>query len=118
MVQLPVLDQTGKKVGNIDVDVDAIAPKISKQLLHDIVVMYQANARQGTKGTKSRGMVAGSTKKMYRQKGTGQRPRRRSPQSGSPWWRSRVRADDSRLWTSHAAQGRASCDAHGGRWEN
>ncbi len=71
MAQLPVFDQTGKKVGSIDIDVDAIAPKISKQLLHDIVVMYQANARQGTKGTKSRGMVAGSTKKMYRQKGTG-----------------------------------------------
>jgi large subunit ribosomal protein L4 len=39
--------------------------------LHDAVVMYQANARQGSHQTKSRGMVAGSTKKMYRQKGTG-----------------------------------------------
>ena len=71
MVQLPVFDKTGKKVGNMDVDVDAIAPKINKQLLHDVVVMYQNSARQGTKGTRSRGMVAGSTKKMYRQKGTG-----------------------------------------------
>ena len=71
MVQLPVFDKSGKKVGNIDIDVDAIAPKISKQLLHDVVVMYQNSARQGTKGTRSRGMVAGSTKKMYRQKGTG-----------------------------------------------
>src|SRR5262249_45475799 len=40
-------------------------------LLHDVVVMYQANARQGTFRTKTRGEVAGSTKKMYRQKGTG-----------------------------------------------
>jgi large subunit ribosomal protein L4 len=39
--------------------------------LHDAVVMYQANERQGSHQTKSRGMVAGSTKKMYRQKGTG-----------------------------------------------
>jgi large subunit ribosomal protein L4 len=71
MVQLPVFDRTGKKVGSVDIDVDAIAPKFSKQLLHDVVVMYQNNARQGTKATRSRGMVVGSTKKMYRQKGTG-----------------------------------------------
>ena len=38
---------------------------------HDVVVMYQANQRQGTFASKSRGEVAGSTKKMYRQKGTG-----------------------------------------------
>lgn len=71
MVQLPVFDKTGKKVGAMDIDVDAIAPKINKQLLHDVVVMYQNSARQGSKATRSRGMVAGSTKKMYRQKGTG-----------------------------------------------
>ena len=47
------------------------APHINRQLLHDVVVMYQANQRQGTMRTKSRGMVAGTTKKMYRQKGTG-----------------------------------------------
>ena len=44
---------------------------MNKQLLHDAVVMYQANQRQGTFRTKSRGEVAGSTKKLYRQKGTG-----------------------------------------------
>jgi large subunit ribosomal protein L4 len=71
MVQLPVFDKSGKQVGKLDVDVDAIAPKINRQLLHDVVVMYQNNARQGTKATRSRGMVSGSTKKMYRQKGTG-----------------------------------------------
>jgi large subunit ribosomal protein L4 len=71
MVRLPVYNKSGQEVGGVDVDVDRIAPKISKQLLHDVVVMYEANARQGTKATRSRGMVAGSTKKMYRQKGTG-----------------------------------------------
>jgi large subunit ribosomal protein L4 len=40
-------------------------------LLHDVVVMYQSNLRLGTARSKSRGEVAGSTKKMYRQKGTG-----------------------------------------------
>ena len=48
-----------------------MAPRISKQLLHDAVVMYQTNLRQGTAKTKSRAEVAGTTKKMYRQKGTG-----------------------------------------------
>ncbi len=71
MVSLPVYDKTGGTVGSVEIDIDAIAPKINKQLLHDVVVMYQANLRQGSRGTRSRGLVAGTTKKMYRQKGTG-----------------------------------------------
>ncbi|MEM7475626.1 MAG: 50S ribosomal protein L4 [Planctomycetota bacterium] len=71
MVTLPVYDQTGSEVGKIDIDPDAIAPKINKQLLHDVVVMYMANKRQGTKKTKTRGQIAGTTKKLFRQKGTG-----------------------------------------------
>ena len=46
-------------------------PLISKQLLHDACVMYEANRRVGTMRTKTRGEVAGSSKKMFRQKGTG-----------------------------------------------
>jgi large subunit ribosomal protein L4 len=71
MASLPVYDRTGKQVGKYEIDPAALAPRINKQLLHDAVVMYQANARQGTHRTKSRAEVAGSTKKMYRQKGTG-----------------------------------------------
>jgi large subunit ribosomal protein L4 len=71
MASLPIHDRTGKQVGTYDIDPAAIAPSINKQLLHDVVVMYQANQRQGTFATKSRGEVAGTTKKMYRQKGTG-----------------------------------------------
>ncbi len=71
MVTLPVYDQKGAEVGKVTVDPSAIAPKISKQLLHDAIVMYLANQRQGTKRTKARGEVSGSTKKLYRQKGTG-----------------------------------------------
>lgn len=71
MVTLPVYDQKGAEVGKVTVDPAAIAPKISKQLLHDAIVMYLANQRQGTKRTKARGEVSGSTKKLYRQKGTG-----------------------------------------------
>jgi large subunit ribosomal protein L4 len=71
MASLPVYDRTGKEVGRYDLAITDLAPKINKQLLHDAVVMYQANLRQGTFRTKTRSEVAGTTKKMYRQKGTG-----------------------------------------------
>lgn len=71
MASLPVYDRSGKEVGTFDVDPEGLAPSINAQLLHDAVVMYQANQRQGTFRTRSRAEVKGSTKKMYRQKGTG-----------------------------------------------
>jgi large subunit ribosomal protein L4 len=82
MVSLPVYNKSGAEVGKYEIDPAAIAPKISQQLLHDVVVMYQASARQGTHRTKDRSDVAGTTKKMYRQKGTGnaRAGSRRAPQ--------------------------------------
>jgi large subunit ribosomal protein L4 len=71
MVSLPVYNSVGAEVGKYDIDPAELAPRISKQLLHDAVVMYQANRRLGTVKTKGRSEVAGTTKKMYRQKGTG-----------------------------------------------
>lgn len=71
MTTLPVYDLSGNKVGDYEIDPSAIAPKISKQLLHDVVVMYLANQRQGSNKTKTRGEVRGSTKKLFKQKGTG-----------------------------------------------
>jgi large subunit ribosomal protein L4 len=71
MVTLPIYNLTGSKVGDYEIDPRLIAPKVTKQLLHEAVVMYLANERQGSNKTKSRGEVSGSTKKMYRQKGTG-----------------------------------------------
>ena len=71
MVTLPIYDMAGAKVGDYQIDPRSIAPKITKQLLHEAVVMYLANQRQGSNKTKTRGEVSGSTKKMYKQKGTG-----------------------------------------------
>jgi large subunit ribosomal protein L4 len=71
MASLPIYDRTGAEVGQYEIDPAQLAPRISKQLLHDAVVMYQTNLRQGSAKTKSRAEVAGTTKKMYRQKGTG-----------------------------------------------
>ncbi len=70
-MNLAVYDISGKQVGSYEIDPAELAPAVNKQLLHDAVVMYQANQRQGTFRTKSRGEVAGSTRKLYRQKGTG-----------------------------------------------
>ena len=70
-IELPVFDKEGQEVGTFSVDPSAIARRISVQLLHDAVVMYRANLRQGSAKTKTRAEVAGHKKKMYRQKGTG-----------------------------------------------
>jgi large subunit ribosomal protein L4 len=71
MASLTIFDKSGKKVGTYEIDPGALAPRISRQLLHEAVVMYQRNGRQGTAKSKARSEVAGTTKKMYRQKGTG-----------------------------------------------
>ena len=70
-MNIAVYDMSGKQVGSYEIDPAELAPRVSKQLLHDAVVMYQANQRQGTQKTKTRGEVAGSTRKLYKQKGTG-----------------------------------------------
>ena len=71
MVSLPVYNRSGEEVGQYEFDTAELAPEINKQLLHDVVVMYQSSQRQGDAQTKGRSDVAGTTKKMYRQKGTG-----------------------------------------------
>ncbi len=71
MATLAIYGRGGDEVGQREVQLDQLAESISMQLLHDAVVMYQANRRLGSQKTKSRAEVAGSTRKLYRQKGTG-----------------------------------------------
>jgi len=71
MASLIIHDKSGKQVGTYEIEPTDLAPRISRRLLHQAVVAYQANARQGTFRSKSRSDVRGTTKKMYRQKGTG-----------------------------------------------
>jgi large subunit ribosomal protein L4 len=71
MIALPIHNRTGKQVGTYEFDPQDLAGEVNKQLLHDVVVMYETNRRQGTVQTKNRGDVQGSKKKIYRQKGTG-----------------------------------------------
>jgi len=71
MVSLPVYNREGRQVDVYEIDPAELAPTINKQLLHDAVIMYLANRRQGTAKCKNRSETAGSTRKLYRQKGTG-----------------------------------------------
>jgi large subunit ribosomal protein L4 len=72
MISLPIHDATGKPTGrNYEFDPNELAAEVNKQLLHDAVVMYEANKRQGTFKSKSRAEIAGCSKKLYKQKGTG-----------------------------------------------
>lgn len=70
-MEVPVLNQSGKQVGTVRVDELALGGEINHALLKQAYVRYHANLRQGSARTKSRGMVEGSTRKLYRQKGTG-----------------------------------------------
>lgn len=70
-LQLPVYNRQGDEVGQYALEPSSLARRINRQLLHDVIVMYEANRRVGTARTKNRGEVAGSGRKLYRQKGTG-----------------------------------------------
>jgi large subunit ribosomal protein L4 len=85
MLTLNVYNRQGDSVGTVQVDPDEFGGEVNKQLLHDVVLMHLANQRAGTHSTLRRGEVAGSTKKLFRQKGTGNArvgPRRTNKRRG------------------------------------
>ncbi len=98
MVTLPIYDRTGAEVGKYEIDPAQLAPRISKQLLHDAVVMYQTNLRQGSVKTKTRSEVSGTSQKMYRQKGTG-RARAGTRRSGVRRGGGHINARQPRDWS-------------------
>src|SRR5210317_1597345 len=71
MIDLAVYNTDGQEVDSLKVDEAAFGGSVRHPLLKQAIVMYHANKRVGTAATNSRGMVAGSTRKIYRQKGTG-----------------------------------------------
>lgn len=70
-LELKTKDTQGKPVGSVTLDEASLGGFVRNRLLHAAAVMYHANQRQGTACTKTRAETAGSTKKLYRQKGTG-----------------------------------------------
>ncbi len=70
-MEVPVLNKQGKSVGVLTIDEATLGGEVNPALIKQAYVRYHANRRQGSSRTKSRGMVEGSTRKLYRQKGTG-----------------------------------------------
>lgn len=71
MISVPVFDKQGQKLAPVEVDEATLGAKVKKSLLRQAVQMYENNQHVCTKGTLTRGMVSVSTRKMYRQKHTG-----------------------------------------------
>src|SRR5438128_6772360 len=71
MIDVPIYNQTGEKIDTIQVDQAKLGGEVNRTLLKQAITMYHANQRQGTVRTLARGEVEGSTRKIYRQKGTG-----------------------------------------------
>lgn len=71
MIEVTIYNQAGQKVDTVQLDEAKLGGEIRNNLLKQALVMYHANQRQGTVRTLARGEVAGSTRKMFKQKGTG-----------------------------------------------
>jgi large subunit ribosomal protein L4 len=71
MATLEILNPEGKKVSEREAPKALTEGKVRKALLWETVKMQRANQRQGNASTKTRGQISGSTRKIYRQKGTG-----------------------------------------------
>jgi large subunit ribosomal protein L4 len=83
-MQLELLNEQGQATSKFDAPDTVFARDYNEALVHQVVVAYQANARQGTRAQKNREAVKHSTKKPWRQKGTG---RARAGSTSSPLWR-------------------------------
>lgn len=70
-MQVPVYNLNGEATKNIEINDTVFDVPFNEALVHQVFVAQRANARQGTADTKTRSEVAGSTKKLYKQKGTG-----------------------------------------------
>ena len=88
-MQIELLNDQGQASAKFDAPETLFGRAYNEDLVHQIVVAYQANARQGTRAQKDREQVKHSTKKPFKQKGTG---RARAGMTSSPIWRGGGRA--------------------------
>jgi large subunit ribosomal protein L4 len=84
MPKVALYNTNGEQVGDIELNDSVFGVAVNQSVLHDAVVAYQANQRQGTHDTKTRSEVSGGGRKPWRQKGTG---RARHGSTRSPIWR-------------------------------
>ena len=83
MPKVPLMDKTGKNIGDIELNENVFGVDVNTDVMHEVVVNYLANQRQGTQSTKTRAEVRGGGRKPWRQKGTG---RARHGSIRSPIW--------------------------------
>ena len=83
MANVKVYNMSGSEVGSIDLNDDIFAVEVNEHVMHQAVVQYLANQRQGTQSAKTRAEVRGGGRKPWRQKGTG---RARQGSIRSPQW--------------------------------
>ena len=83
-MQLELLNDQGQATDKYDAPETVFGRAYNEDLVHQVVVAFQANARQGTRAQKDREQVHHSTKKPFKQKGTG---RARAGMTSSPLWR-------------------------------
>ena len=83
-MQVELLNDQGLSSSKVDVSDTVFGREYNESLIHQVIVAFQANARQGTRAQKDREQVRHSTKKPFKQKGTG---RARAGMRSSPLWR-------------------------------
>ena len=83
-MQLELLNDQGQATSKFEAPETVFGREYNEDLVHQVVVAFQANARQGTRAQKDREQVKHSTKKPFKQKGTG---RARAGMTSSPLWR-------------------------------
>src|SRR5688572_12029900 len=83
-MQIDVVNQQNEKVGSLDLRDEVFGGRIKTDLIHESVVRANAAERRGTHATKTRGLVSGTGKKPWRQKGTG---RAQVGEARNPLWR-------------------------------
>ena len=84
MPTVKVRNLKNKEVGDVELSDAVFGVELNEALIHSAVMNYQANGRQGTSATKTRGNVSGSGRKLWKQKGTG---RARIASLRSPLWK-------------------------------
>ncbi|MEI7571255.1 MAG: 50S ribosomal protein L4 [Alcaligenaceae bacterium] len=83
-MELKLIDQAGQSGANVAATDEVFGREYNEALIHQVVTAYMANGRRGTRAQKDRGEVKHSTKKPFKQKGTG---RARAGMTSSPLWR-------------------------------
>jgi large subunit ribosomal protein L4 len=83
-MELKLIGENGAAAASVQASDIVFGREYNEPLVHQLVVAYQANARQGTRAQKGRSEIAKSTRKPWRQKGTG---RARAGMASSPLWR-------------------------------